>query len=106
MSNPSQTNQTTSTEIKFKISAAITPQEKKNNQINKYIIKNRDNDAEIINTAIKLADDERNVTNKPKIRQRDHVGKAFIIATHQYNSSITCDSKNVQFRSKPTIATY
>ena len=68
MANPSQTNQTTSTERKFKISAAIRRQEKKNNQINKYIIKNRDNDAVIINESIKISDDERNVMNKPTIR--------------------------------------
>ena len=66
--NPSQANQTTSTERKFKISAAIRRQEKENNQINKYITKNRDDDAEIINTAIKLADDELNIINKPKIQ--------------------------------------
>ena len=35
-----------------------------NNQINKCIIKTRDNDAAIINTAIELADDECNVMKK------------------------------------------
>ena len=41
-----------------------------NNQIDKNIIKTRDNDAEIINATIELADDERSVMNKPKIHQR------------------------------------
>ena len=105
-SNQIQTNQTTSTERKFKISAAIRHQAKKNNQINKYMLNNRDNDAAIINTAIKLADDERNVMNKLTIRHRYHVGKAFSTATHQSNNSITRDGKHVEFRIKPTIATY
>ena len=64
MANPSQANQTTNTEINFKISAAISCHETKNNQINKYIIENRYDAALIINAAIKLADDERNVMDK------------------------------------------
>ena len=104
--NPSQTHQTTSIERKFKLSAAIRCQEKKNNKISKQIIKNRDNDAEIINIAIELAHDERNVMNKPTIRQSAHVGKALITATQHRNNSITRDVKHVQFKSKPTIATY
>ena len=70
------------------------------------MIKNRDNDAAIINTAIKIEDDERNVMNITTIHQRAHVGKAFITATHQHNNSITRYSKHLQFRSKPTIVTY
>ena len=77
-----------------------------NNQIKKYIIKTRDNDAAIINTTIEIADDERNIMNKPTICQRDQVGKAFSIATHKRNNSITRESKHVQFKSKPDIATY
>ena len=77
-----------------------------NNQINKNTIKNRDNDSAIVNTAIKLADDERNVINKPKIRQRAQVGKTFSTATHERNNSIMPASDHVQFKSKPSIATY
>ena len=56
--NPSQTDQTTSTEINFKLNAAVRCQDNMNKQINKYVIKARDNHASIINTAINLADDE------------------------------------------------
>ena len=89
LASPSQTDQTTSTESKLKFSEAIRRQEKKHNQINKYIIKTRDNDAAITNIAIKPADDERNIMNKPTILQRDQVGKAFSTANHQCNNSIT-----------------
>ena len=44
--------------------------------------------------------------NKPNIRQRAHVGKAFSTSTHQRNNSITHDGKHVKFKSKPSIATY
>ena len=64
LDNPSQTDHTTSTEINFKRNAAVRCQDKINNQINKYIIRAKDNDAAIINTAIKLADDERSVLKK------------------------------------------
>ena len=67
LTNPSQRDQTTSTERKFILEANVRRQEKINNQINKYIIKTRDNDVAIINTAIKIVDDEGNVMNKPKI---------------------------------------
>ena len=106
LANPSQTHQTTITESKLKFSAAMRRQEKKNNQIENCIINNRDNDEAIINTAIKLGDDERSVINKPTILQRAHLGKEFSTATHQRNNSITRDSKHVKYNSKPTIATY
>ena len=105
LDNPSQTNQTTSTEIKFKINAAIKRHQNQNNHIKNYIIKNRDDDAAIINTAIKLVDDEHNVMNKTTIRQRAHVGKAFSTSTHQRNNSITRDGNHVQFKRNPYIAT-
>ena len=54
-----------------------------NNQINKYIIKAKDNDVSITNTAIKLVDDERNVMNKTTIRQRAQLDKVFSTATSQ-----------------------
>ena len=44
--------------------------------------------------------------NKLTIRHRYHVGKAFSTATHQSNNSITRDGKHVQFKTKPSIATY
>ena len=104
--NPSQTYQTTSTESKFKLNAAIRFQDNMNNQINKYIIKARYNDAAIINTTIKLAGDECKVMNKPTIRQRDQVDKAFSTAAIQSSNSITCDGKHIQFKIRPSIATY
>ena len=77
-----------------------------NTHIKKYIIKTKDNDATIINTAIKLADDECNVMNNSTIRQRAQLGKAFSTATHQRNNSITRGGKHAQFKIKPFIATY
>ena len=73
---------------------------------NIYIIRTRDNDAAIINTAIELSDDERKVMNKPTICQRSQLGKAFSTETHKRNNSITRDGKHVQFKIKPSIATY
>ena len=102
--NSSQIHQTTSTERNFKLNASVRRQEKINNHINTYIIEARDNDAATINTVIKLADDERNVMNKPTIHQRSHIGKAFSTATHQRNNRITCDDKHVQLKRKPSIA--
>ena len=75
------------------------------NQINKHILKAKDNDAAISNTAIKLADDERNVMDK-KIHQRAQLDKAFITVASQHINIITRDGKNVQFKSKSSIATY
>ena len=62
--NPSQADQTMNIESQFKISAAIGYHEKKRNKINKYIIVNKDNDAVLINAAITIAEDERNVMDK------------------------------------------
>ena len=126
--NPSQASQNTNIEIKFKISASIRRHEKKNNQINKYIIENNDNDAVIINAAIKLGDyehkvmDKHNMTRgrqvtinenqtdthktKPTIRQRANVGDAFSTVTHRHTNSITRDVKHVHFINRPTLATY
>ena len=100
----------------------------KNNQINKYIIKNKDNDAVIINAAIKLADDDctvmdkqnmnsgRQVTinenqidthkTKPTIYQISNVGNALSTATNRCTNSIARDGKHVLIRNKPTIAKY
>ena len=44
--------------------------------------------------------------NKTTIYQRAQVGKEFGTATHKRNNSITRDGKHVQFKSKPSIATY
>ena len=46
-------------------------------KIDKNIIKAKDNDAAIINAAIKLADDERSVMDKTTSHQRTQVGKAY-----------------------------
>ena len=64
--NPSQRDQPTSIDRKFKLKAVVRRQEKMNNQIDKNTIKAQDNDTTIINAAIKLADDERSVMNKKK----------------------------------------
>ena len=79
--NPSHTNQYTSTESNLKLNAAVRHQEKRNNKINKYISKDRDHDTAIINTAIKLADDEHNIMKKPTINQRSQVEKEFSTET-------------------------
>ena len=76
------------------------------NQIDKNIIKTRDNEAAIINAVIELADDERIVMNKPTIHQRYQVGKVYSTAIHKRNNSFTRDGKHIQFNSKPSIATY
>ena len=65
-----------------------------------------DYDAAIINTAIKLADDERSVLKKTTIRQRTQVDKAFSTLASQSNNIITYESKHVKLRSKPSIDTY
>ena len=69
-SNPSQANQNRNTESRFKISATISHHGNKNNQINNDITKNKDNDALIINAAIKLVDDDCNVMNKLSRRHK------------------------------------
>ena len=61
----SQRDQTTSIDSNFK-RKAVRRQERINKQIDKNIIKAEDNDTEIINVAIELADDERNAMNKKK----------------------------------------
>ena len=89
---------------------------------------NKDNDKELIDAAITLAEDERNVMaknnitnvqrvtidaahtdkhkNKTTIRQRGkNMGNAFSIATRRCINVITRDSKHVQFISSPTITT-
>ena len=76
------------------------------NQINKHISKAKDNDAEIVNAAIKLAEDERNVINKTTIHQRAQADTAFGTGDSQHSNIITCDGKHVQFKAKPSIATY
>ena len=77
-----------------------------NKQIEKNIIKAKDNDTAIINAAIKLADDERSAMKKSTIHQIAQVGEAYNTATHKHNNSSTCDGKHVQFKIKPSIAMY
>ena len=64
--NLSQTNQPTNIDSQFKISAAVRRHKKKNDKINKYIIKNKDNDEVLIHAVIKLAEDERNIIKNIK----------------------------------------
>ena len=66
-SNTIQTNHNTNTEINFKVKAAARCQKNITSHINKYIIKDKDNDAAIINTSIQLADYEHNIRNKTAI---------------------------------------
>ena len=47
--------------------------EKKNNNINKYIIDNKDNDAVLINAAITLAEDDHNFMDKHKMTRGQQV---------------------------------
>ena len=48
-----------------------------------------------------------NKTNKTKILQRGrNMGHAIVTETQRLLHGITCDSKHVQFRRKPTIATF
>ena len=47
-----------------------------NIQIDKNIIKAKDNEAKIINAVIELANIEGSTMNKTTIHQRDQVGKA------------------------------
>ena len=77
-----------------------------NKQIDKNIIKAEDNDAAIINAAIKIPDDEHNTMNKTSIHQRAQVGKSYSTSTHKNNNSSTRDGKHVQFKIEPSIATY
>ena len=77
-----------------------------NKQIDKNIIKAEDNDAAIINAAIKLAYDERNARNKTTILQRYQVDKANSTTIHNHNNSSTRDRKHMQFKIKPSISTY
>ena len=67
MSNPSQVDQPTGTDRKFKISSAMRRHKSKNNKINKYIIANKNIDEVLINVAIKIAYDECNVMDKHNI---------------------------------------
>ena len=121
-----QADQPTDTDSQFKTSAAIKRHEKKNDKINKYTIENRHNDEVLINAAIKLAENERNVMDKHNttkerqvtinetqtdtkktIRKRsENTGNAFSTATHRRINSITRDGKHVHFRKSPTIVTY
>ena len=77
-----------------------------NNQIDKNIIKAKDNDAAIINATLELADDERSAMNKTTIHKRAQVGKAYSTATHKRKNGFTREGKHVQFKIKPSIATY
>ena len=71
MANQSQINHNTNTESNFKGKAAARRQKNMTSQINKHIIKAKDNDTAIINTAIKLAADERNAMNKTTMMTYD-----------------------------------
>ena len=104
--NLSITDQHISTDRKFKRKAGMRRQEKMNKQIDTNIIKAEYNDAAIINAAIKLADGERSARNKTTLHQRDQVGKANSTTTHKHNKSSTREGKHVQFKIKPSIATY
>ena len=87
--NPSQTDQPTYIDSQFEISAAMRHHEKKNDKIIKYIIENRKNDKVLINAAIKLAEDERNVMNKGIMTKGQQVTiNETQIDTHEQKSAI------------------
>ena len=112
----------------FRIRYAKQLQKKINDKLNKYMYANTNNDNELIDVAITLAEDERTiidknektnvyrvtidaaqaVTDKTKttIRQRGrNVGNAIITDTRRLINRIKRDGKHVQFRYKPTITT-
>ena len=94
-SDPSKIYQPIITDRNFKRKADVRRQQKMNIQIDKNIIKAKDNGASIINAAIKLAYDEHSVMNKTTIHQRYQIGKANSTTNHKYNNSSTCDGKHV-----------
>ena len=127
--NLGQPDTPTSTDSQFIIRVAKWLQKKTNDKLKKYLCTNRNNDGEIINAAITLAEDERTVmaknyiTNvhrvtidaahtatdrtKTAILQRGrNMGHAISTETQCLLHSIPRDSKHVQFRRKPTIATF
>ena len=104
--NPIQRYQPTSTYSNFKRKADVRRQEKMNKLIDKNILKAKDNDASIISTAIGLVDDERSIMNKTTIHHRLQVGKSYSTATHERTNIFTREGKHVQFKIKPSIATY
>ena len=73
MANTSQVDQPTGTDIQFKISAATRRHKKKKDTMEKYISANKDHDGIIIDTAIKLANDESNVMEKHNITKERQV---------------------------------
>ena len=80
---------------------------RKNEQTNRQKkIKAEDNEETIMKTAIELADDERSARNNTTIHQRAQIGKSYSTEIHNHNNSSTRDSKHVQFKIKPSIATY
>ena len=127
--NPSQTDTPTSTDSKFRIRAAKQFQKNKNDKLKKYLYTNRKNDDELIDVAITLAADELTLMGKNDITNvrlvtidADHTatdktkttilqrgrnrGHTIRTETRRLLNSITCDSKYVQLRRKPTIATF
>ena len=77
-----------------------------NKKIDTKIINAENNDAEIINVAIKLADYERSARTKTTFHQRDQVGKTNSTTNHNHNNSSTFEGKHVQFKIKPSISMY
>ena len=77
-----------------------------NRQIYKNIINDEDNDAEIINAAIKLVDDERSARNKTTIHKRHQVGKENNTTNNKHNKIPTGDGNHVKLKSKTAIVTY
>ena len=113
----------------FRIRATKRLHKNKNDKLNKYMYANTNNDKKTIDAAITLAEAERTVmakndrTNvrqvtidaahtatyktKTTIRQRRiNVGVSISTYMQRLINSITCDGKHVQFRRKPTIATF
>ena len=104
--NPSQADQTTNTERKFKIIADMRRHENKNNKINKYIINNKDNGAVLINAAIILAEGERNVMDKHNmIRGRRVTINETQTDTYKTNQQSARElTRGMHSEQRPTIA--
>ena len=129
MDNPIQADTPTSTDSRLKIRSAKRRHKKENDKIRKYIYDNKDNDEELIDASIILAEDKYNsmaknnmnnvrrvtidadntATRKKKQqpdREEKNMGNALSTDTQHLINSMTRDGKHIQFRSSPTVTTY
>ena len=89
LANPSQTDKTTSTDSQFRIRSVNRLHTKKKEKINKYMYANNNNDKELIDAAITLAEDERTARAKNDITNVKQVTiDASHTATHKNKTTI------------------